>query len=313
MALQPPSPSGYALVPEGSLNGGALVLAVVRELRPKQWLKNGLIFFGLVYSLQLFNASLATRALLAFVVFCAISSAGYVFNDLRDIELDRRHPNKRLRPIAAGQLSIGMAAAIAAVLLVAGSALAAAIGLAFAGVCGAYIAVTLSYSLWWKNLVLIDIFCIAAGFVLRAIAGAVVIDVPISPWLYFCTLLGSLVIALGKRRSEMQDATAESFRPALEHYTTGFLDQLILLTATASVIAYSLYTFFAENTPRNHLIMLTIPVVLYGVFRYLFLVQVQGKGGNPEDLLLADKSLAASVVVFLAMSTAILYFQVAPR
>jgi len=309
VALQPPSPSSYALIPERSLRGGELVLAVILELRPKQWLKNGLIFFGLVYSLQLFNASLATRTLLAFVAFCAISSAGYVFNDLRDADLDRRHPTKRLRPIAAGQLSSRTAIALAGALLAAGSVLATSIGLAFAGVCAAYIGVTLSYSLWWKNVVLIDIFCIASGFVLRAIAGAVVIDVPISPWLYFCTLLGSLVIALGKRRSEMQDATAESFRPALEHYTTGFLDQLILLTATASVIAYSLYTFFAENAPRNHLMMLTIPVVLYGVFRYLFLVQVRGQGGSPEDLLLADRSLAASVVVFLAMSTAILYFQ----
>jgi 4-hydroxybenzoate polyprenyltransferase len=167
--------------------------------------------------------------------------------------------------------------------------------------------VTLTYSLWWKNVVLIDAFSIAAGFVLRAIAGAVVIDVPISPWLYFCTLLGSLVIALGKRRSEMQDARPAAHRPALESYTVAFLDQLILVTATASVMAYSLYTFFAENVPRNHLNMLTIPVVLYGVFRYLYLVQVRGKGGSPEDLLLNDRSLAASVVVFLVMTTAILY------
>jgi 4-hydroxybenzoate polyprenyltransferase len=304
---QPPSPSSYALAPQHSIGATATALAVVRELRPKQWLKNGLVFFGLVYSLQLFNPSLAGRAFLAFVVFSAISSAGYIFNDIRDAELDRLHPTKRLRPIAAGQLSPVTAAAVAGILMVGGFAVAVGLGLPFTITCAAYVAVTVSYSLWWKNVVLIDSFSIAAGFVLRAVAGAVVIDVPISPWLYLCTLLGSLVIALGKRRSEIQDAGAEAHRPALEYYTTGFLDQLILLTATASVMAYSLYTFFAENVPRNQLNMLTIPVVLYGVFRYLFLVQVRGKGGSPEDLLLGDRSLAASVVVFLVMTTVILY------
>ena len=284
----------------------------MRELRPKQWAKNGLLFFGIVYSLQLFNAPLVMRGVAGFVAFCCISSAGYIFNDLRDAELDRRHRTKRYRPIAAGLLAPGAAFAIGAILLAAGFAIAAGIGPAFVAVCFAYVLITASYSLWLKHIVLVDIFSIAAGFVIRAIAGAVVIDVPISPWLYLCTLLGSLVIALGKRRAEVNAASEDvpGARPALQHYPIAFLDLLVVMAATASVMAYSLYTFFAENLPRNHSMMLTIPVVLYGVFRYLYLVQVRGMGESPEEMLLADSGLAAAVAAFLLCSAAILYLPV---
>jgi 4-hydroxybenzoate polyprenyltransferase len=309
--VQPSPPPIYAPAAEARVRSAPLA-AIVRELRPKQWLKNGLLFFGLVYALELFNVPLVMRAAAGFVAFCCISSAGYIFNDLRDAELDRRHPTKRYRPVAAGLLAPGAAFAIGALLLAAGFALAAAIGPAFVGVCLAYVAITASYSLWWKHVVLLDIFAIAAGFVIRAIAGAVVIDVPISPWLYLCTLLGSLVIALGKRRSEVSEASVEppAARPALEHYPVVFLDLLIVMAATASVMAYSLYTFFAENMPRNHSMMLTIPIVLYGVFRYLYLVQVRGQGESPEELLLRDHSLAGAVAIFLLFSAAILYLPV---
>jgi 4-hydroxybenzoate polyprenyltransferase len=230
-------------------------------------------------------------------------------NDLRDAELDRQHPTKRYRPIAAGLLTPGTALAVGGGLLAVGFTIAAAIGPAFLAVCLAYVGITASYSLWLKHVVLLDIFSIAAGFVVRAIAGAVVIDVPISPWLYLCTLLGSLVIAVGKRRAEVKEATdnQHAARPALEYYPIAFLDLLIVMGATASIMAYSLYTFFAENMPRNHLMMLTIPIVLYGVFRYLYLVQVQGQGESPEDLLLRDRSLASAVAAFLLVSGAILY------
>jgi 4-hydroxybenzoate polyprenyltransferase len=231
-----------------------------------------------------------------------------VLNDLRDAQLDRLHPTKRYRPIAAGLITPATAMVIAAVLLAAGFAIAFALGPEFVAVCLTYVAITVSYSLWLKHIVLLDIFAIAAGFVIRAIAGAVIIDVPISPWLYLCTLVGSLVIALGKRRAEVRALQAESAtRPALEQYPILFLDLLIVMAATASVMAYSLYTFFAENMPRNHLMMLTIPVVLYGVFRYLYLVQVRGLGESPEELLLGDRSLAGAVVLFLLVSAAILY------
>jgi len=304
-----PLPPAYAPAAEAPARAGAPIRAIVRELRPKQWIKNGLLFFGIVYALELFNVPLLARAATGFVAFCCISSAGYILNDLRDAELDRKHPTKRYRPIAAGVLSPGLAFAIGAVLLAGGFAIAATIGTGFSLVCLAYVAITVSYSLWLKHVVLLDIFAIAAGFVIRAIAGATVIDVPISPWLYLCTLLGSLVIALGKRRSEVNDAGGSplSARPALEQYPLAFLDLLVVMAATASVMAYSLYTFFAENMPRNHAMMLTIPVVLYGVFRYLYLVQVRGIGESPEEVLLTDRSLAGAVAIFLLFSAAILY------
>jgi len=307
--MQPPAPPAYAPTAETVAQGGNLLGSIVRELRPKQWLKNGLLFFGIVYALELFNVPLLLRAAAGFAAFCCISSAGYLLNDLRDAELDRRHPTKRYRPIAAGLIAPGAALAVGGALVLLGFAIAIAIGPAFLVVCLAYVAITVSYSLWLKHVVLLDIFAIAAGFVIRAIAGAVVIDVPISPWLYLCTLLGSLVIALGKRRSEMSETheQPQAARPALEHYPIAFLDLLIVMAATASVMAYSLYTFFAENMPRNHAMMLTIPIVLYGVFRYLFLVQVRGLGESPEELLLGDRSLAATVAVFLLFSAAILY------
>lgn len=287
--------------------------AVVRELRPKQWLKNGLVFFGLIYAVEFTNIPLLVKALTAFAAFCCIASAGYVFNDLRDIELDRRHPTKRLRPIAAGLISPAFAGGLALALFSAGILLAANLGWPFVAICMGYVLLTASYSVWLKHLVILDVFAVSAGFVIRAVAGALAVDVPISPWLYVCTVLGSLVIALAKRRSELisLDEDAEAHRPALEHYTTEFLDQLVVIAATASVMAYSLYTFSAENVPKNHVMMITIPIVLYGVFRYLFLVKVRGLGGSPEELLLSDRSLALSVVLFVLMGAAILY--VSPR
>lgn len=292
----------------------SLPRAIIRELRPKQWLKNSLLFLGVLYALQFTNIPLLIHAFIGFAAFCCISSAGYVFNDLRDLDLDRMHPTKRFRPIAAGQLSTHAAYALASLLFLAGLGLAATLGPAFLAITAAYIFVTSSYSVWWKHVVLIDAFAISAGFVLRAVAGTVAVNVPMSPWLYVCTVLGSLVISFGKRRAEMaeMEQTAETHRPALEEYTVQFLDLLIVVTATASVMAYSLYTFSAENVPRNHMMMITIPVVLYGVFRYLFLVHVRGLGGSPEELLLRDRSLAAAVVLFLILSAGILYFSPRP-
>lgn len=310
--MQSPSPPAYAPA-QARASGSPVLVLVLHELRARQWLKNGLVFFALVYALQLVNPPLALRALAAFAAFCCISSAGYIFNDLRDLDLDRLHPTKRRRPIASGQLAATPAVVLGVVLLAAGFGTAGFLGLAFVGVCAAYLALTTSYSLWWKHVVLLDTFSIAAGFVLRTVAGAVAIDVPVSPWLYVCTVMGSLLIAFAKRRSEIAGAehSAEASRPALEHYTVEFLDQLIIVAATTSVIAYSLYTFVAEHAPRNHLLMLTIPVVLYGVFRYLYLVRVRRLGGSPEELLLHDRSLLAAVVLFFAVSIGVLYL--APR
>ncbi len=309
MRSSPTSPA-LAELSTHPVRTSSLSRAILRELRPKQWLKNGLLFFGLVYALHVFNVPLVTRALIAFAAFCLISSAGYVFNDLRDVELDRLHPTKRFRPIAAGLIPKPAASALAIALFLGGFGLAFTLGIPFLLCCLAYLVITASYSLWWKHVVLLDVFCIAAGFVVRAVAGAVAVGVPISPWLYVCTVLGSLVIALGKRRAEIlgMEDDAEAHRPALEHYTVAFLDHLVVITATASLMAYSLYTFSAENVPRNHMMMITIPIVLYGIFRYLFLLMVRGTGGSPEDLLLGDRSMMVAVVLFLLLSAGILYW-----
>ena len=307
--MQPSPRRTFPNAPSAERGSGPFWASVLREMRPKQWLKNGLLLFGLVYAREAMDYDRVQRALIAFAAFCLISSAGYIFNDLRDLQLDRLHPTKRFRPLASGAISPRVGSAVAITLLGLGGLLAWSLGWPFVASCLAYAAITGSYSLWLKHVVLLDAFGIAGGFVVRAVAGAIAVDVPVSPWLYVCTILGSLVIALGKRRSELGDDAfdAEAHRPTLENYTPGFLDQLIVITASASVMAYSLYTFFADNVPKNHLMMVTIPVVLYGVFRYLFLVQVKGRGGSPEELLLQDRSLATSVVLFLSLSGAILY------
>ena len=202
-----------------------------------------------------------------------------------------------------------LAATLAVALGAAGLALALALGTAFLLVASLYMLLTLTYSIWLKHLVLIDVFGISAGFVLRAVGGAVVIGVPVSPWLYVCTVLVSLFLGFGKRRNELElmEADAAGHRKNLEQYSVELLDQLILIVASVTIMAYSLYTFSAENLPRDHSMMMTIPLVLYGMFRYLYLVRVQRKGGAPEDLLLTDPGLLGTAIAWMALSVIILY------
>jgi 4-hydroxybenzoate polyprenyltransferase len=285
------------------------LLAVLRSVRPKQWPKNLLVFAGLVFTYNLLNAGMLTRVILAFVAFCALSSAGYLWNDLRDINADRLHPIKRHRPIASGLLPPMMAAGLGLVLGLAGLGLALTLGTSFALVAALYMLLTASYSIWLKHLVLIDVFGISAGFVLRAVGGAVVIGVPVSPWLYVCTVLASLFLALGKRRNELEvlESGAAGHRKNLEQYSLELVDQLIQIVASVTIMAYSLYTFTAENLPRDHSMMLTIPLVVYGLFRYLYLVRVKRQGGAPEDLLLTDPGLLGTAICWVGLSVAILY------
>jgi 4-hydroxybenzoate polyprenyltransferase len=283
--------------------------ALLRAIRPKQWSKNLLVFAGLVFTYNLLNPEMLGRVVAAFGIFCALSSAGYLWNDLRDVEADRLHPIKRRRPIASGQLPVPVAKVMAVLLAGVGLAGAFALGGPFSIVASLYLLLTISYSIWLKHLVLIDVFGIAAGFVLRAVAGAVVIGVPVSPWLYVCTVLGSLFLALGKRRNELEvmEAGAGGHRKNLEQYTLDLVDQLILIVASVTIMAYSLYTFTAENLPRDHSMMLTIPLVLYGVFRYLYLIRVKRKGGAPEDLFLTDPGLLGTAIAWAAVSVFVLY------
>jgi 4-hydroxybenzoate polyprenyltransferase len=268
-----------------------------------------LVFAGLVFTYNLLNPGMLSRVVLAFVAFCALSSAGYLWNDLRDAPADRLHPTKRRRPIASGQMSPAVAIVLAVALGAAGLGLALMLGTSFFLVASLYMLLTASYSIWFKHLVLIDVFGISAGFVLRAVGGAVVIGVPVSPWLYVCTVLVSLFIGFGKRRNELEvmEAGAASHRKNLEEYSVELLDQLILIVASVTIMAYSLYTFTAENLPSDHSMMLTIPLVVYGLFRYLYLVRVRHQGGAPEELLLTDPGLRWTAILWASLSVIVLY------
>jgi 4-hydroxybenzoate polyprenyltransferase len=303
---------GQAVRPASAPRVGALPAprAVIIALRPRQWTKNGLLFIALAFTLNLQEPGLLVRSVAAFACFCAVSSAGYLLNDVVDVEADRAHPTKRLRPIAAGQLPVPFALGLGLVLGLIGLAGAIVINPLLGVLALAYGLLTAVYSTTLKHLVLLDIFGIAGGFVLRAAAGAVAIDVPISPWLYIATLLGALLIALGKRRTELETLGVEAaigHRRNLESYSLDFIDQLILVVSSAALMTYALYTFSAENLPRNHAMMLTIPVVLYGLFRYLFLVREGDMGASPEELLFRDRPLLAAVAVWALLAVTILY------
>jgi 4-hydroxybenzoate polyprenyltransferase len=290
--------------------------AVVLSTRPKQWTKNLLVYLALFFTVnEAWDAadfgemlSLFGRATLAFVIFSALSGAVYLVNDLFDVERDRQHPKKRSRPIASGQVSQRVAWGVAGVLTATGLGAAFVMEPLFGAVAVAYIGTMAVYTSALKDVIVLDVFAISTGFVLRAVAGATVLEVPISPWLYICTGLGALFIALGKRRSELAlgGENAAGQRGTLEWYTTGVLDQFIVVVAASVILAYSLYTFTASNLPDNHTMMLTIPFVAYGLFRYMYLVHVTDLGESPEDLLISDAPLVASIMLWLATAATIL-------
>ena len=311
------APAGGAApaVPAGGAGGGgaggagATARALLESLRPRQWPKNAVVLVGLVFSLEVRQPPQVARAVAATLLFCLLSGAVYLLNDLLDADKDRRHPLKRARPIAAGRLAPPLAAGAAAAALAVGLGAALRLSPAFAAVALAYLAVQAAYLGGLKHVVLLDVMALAAGFVLRAVAGAVVVGVPISPWLYVCTMLLALFLALGKRRQELVllAAGAAGHRPALEAYTLPLLDHLLQAVTTSLLVAYMLYTFFAETLPRTRAMMLTIPFVLYGLFRYLYLVHARGEGGSPEDVLLRDRPLAACILLWVAAVLAALY------
>ncbi|MDP3046783.1 MAG: decaprenyl-phosphate phosphoribosyltransferase [Chloroflexota bacterium] len=290
---------------------------LLKTMRPKQWTKNALVFIGFIFTLNqkwtLFSPTMwdwLARTLVAFVLLCAVSSAVYILNDVLDIDKDRAHPVKRNRPLPAGRITPHQA--IAAMLVLLGVALPVSFLLAplFGLVVVGYYVLMVAYSLWLKHMVLIDIFTIAGGFVLRAVAGAVVIDVAISPWLFVCTLLGALFIGFGKRRHELLllNNGASNHRQILAEYTPDLLEQIITIVISSTVMAYSLYTFSAENLPKNHAMMLTIPFALYGAFRYLYLIHLRNEGGSPEEMLLKDRPILVDIALWGLSVMAILYF-----
>ena len=245
-----------------------------------------------------------------FAVLCLAASAVYVINDLADLEADRAHPAKRNRPLASGALPISAGRVLPVVLLAVAVPAAFSLSLPFGLITLAYIAQNLLYSFWLKHVPIVDVLVLASGYVLRVAGGVTLITVErFSPWLYICTTLLALFMGFGKRRAEMVTLAegANVHRRVLDGYSLPLLDQLIVIVSACTIMAYSLYTFSAENLPANHLMMLTIPFVIYGIFRYLLLVQVQNAGGAPDELLLSDRPLLATVALWGVAAVAILY------
>jgi 4-hydroxybenzoate polyprenyltransferase len=285
--------------------------ALVVSLRPHQWTKNLFVFAALAFSKHLFEPDAALRALLAFAVFCALSGASYVLNDLLDLEQDRRHPVKRLRPLASGAISRALAGASAVVLALLALAAALWLGPRFALAALLYAALQVAYSLALKHLVILDVLSIAIGFVLRAVAGALAIAVVFSDWLVVCTLLVALFLALAKRRHELVtlDAAAVSHRRILAEYSPYLLDQMVSVVTASCLTAYAFYTLAPDTIEkyRTERLSLTIPFVIYGIFRYLYLVHGKAKGGSPSDLLLTDRPLLVAVALWAVAVVAIVY------
>ncbi len=283
---------------------------LIKTLRPKQWSKNLFIFAALVFDLKLFQAAPLLRTVAGFVLFCLLSSTIYLINDLVDIEKDRQHPVKRNRPLAAGELSPSVAVLAAIGIGVVCVPLSFMLELYFGGIAVSYVILMIVYSFFLKNTVIVDVMTIAAGFVLRVAAGVVLVHVErFSPWLYVCTTLLALFIAIGKRRNELAllKGNANTHRAILDEYSLSFIDEMISIISAATLIAYSLYTFSAENLPKNHTMMLTTPFVLYGLFRYLYLIHVRGEGGAPEEIVIKDKPLIINMVLWALAVILILY------
>jgi 4-hydroxybenzoate polyprenyltransferase len=281
------------------------------SLRPHQWTKNLAVFAALALSKHLFEPEPLRRSLLAFVLFCALSGAVYLLNDVADFERDRLHPLKRLRPIARGALPRRAAALLAVGLAIASAGASLVLGPLFASCAVAYLILNLLYSFYLKDAVILDVLCISLGFVLRAVAGAVAIGVVISEWLLVCTLLLALFLALAKRRHELVNlgAGAAGHRKALSEYSPYLLDQMISVVTASTLTAYAFYTLAPETVAkyRTDRLAWTIPFVLYGIFRYLYLVHQKEQGGSPTDILITDRPLLVTVALWAAAIVLIVY------
>jgi 4-hydroxybenzoate polyprenyltransferase len=288
-----------------------MLKALIKTMRPRQWTKNGFIFFGLIFDKQLFLPEPFFRTVLGFSLFCLISSAVYLFNDITDVEADRNHPVKKFRPIASGKLPVSVAGSVALLITAVTIPLGYILSPGFALILATYLIINLLYSRWLKHMAILDVLILSSGFVLRVAAGITLIA-PVerfSPWLYVITVLFSLYIALGKRRAELsllaQEASAH--RRVFEGYTLPLLDQYITIISSTTIVAYSLYSFSAPNLPQNHTMMLTIPFVVYGIFRYLQLIQTGHAAGAPDEVALKDRPLQITVLLWGLTVLAIFY------
>lgn len=287
-----------------------MITALLKTMRPRQWTKNVFIFAALVFDKQLFVVDSLLRTLAGVALFCLVSSSVYIFNDIADVEADRQHPDKKNRPIASGKLPLGVAWAAGIIFVALVFSLAWLLSPGFEFVVVFYFLMNMAYSKWLKHIAILDVLIIAAGFVLRVHAGVTLIAVErFSPWLYVVMTLLSLFLGFGKRRAELALLAkgAGSHRKVFEGYTLPLLDQYIMIVSGMTIVAYSLYTFSAPNLPENHSMMLTIPFVVYAIFRYLFLVEVKHSGGAPEEILLSDRPFQISMVLWAITVLGIFY------
>ena len=287
-----------------------MIIGLIKTMRPKQWVKNIFIFAPLVFDVKLFNLRYLIQTGAGFVLLCLISGAVYIINDLADIEKDRQHPKKRNRPLASGQLGTSTAVIAAVVIPLVTLVLGFLLHPAFGAVLTGYLLLQIVYSFWLKNVVIIDVMIIAAGFVLRVAAGVPLVEAKrFSPWLYVCMTLLALLIGFGKRRHELVllKENANMHRQSLQEYNLSLLDHAISIVTASTLLAYALYTFSAEGLPPNHAMMLTIPFILYGIFRYLYLIHVKGMGGAPEEIVLSDRPLQATVVLWSLSVIIVMY------
>jgi 4-hydroxybenzoate polyprenyltransferase len=311
MARRPPSELAFTEAsPAGEASSRSAASNLLISLRPQQWTKNLIVFGGLLFGRQLLDSGSVLKAGAAFAVFCALSGVVYLINDVADRERDRQHPFKRHRPVASGALSPSTALGAAAVLAIAATGAAVTLGARFAVIAVTYVILQVLYSAWLKHLVIIDVLTLAFGFVLRAVAGAVVINVEISHWLLTCTMLLALFLALSKRRHELilLAEGATSHRRILQEYTPYLLDQMIGVVTASTLMAYIFYTISPETTQKfGPYLGLTVPFPIYGIFRYLYLVHQKEGGGSPSEMLLTDKPLLACVALWAITVAVVIY------
>lgn len=284
---------------------------LIRTMRPRQWFKNVFVFPGLIFDQQLDQLDSLLTVIVTFWLVSMVASTIYIINDLVDIERDRLHPTKRLRALPSGQLPVALAITAALILPTIALLVSLLLAVELTAVLLAYLALHLAYSFWLKNIVLIDVFAIAGGFILRVVAGVVVIEVTnFSPWLYVCAGLLALFLAIGKRRQEliMLEDVAADHRATYRDYNLALLDDMLRMVTTGSVITYMLYTIESQTIRSSgHRMLLTVPFVVYGIFRYLYLIHVRGEGSAPDELVLKDIPLMITGALWVASVCIVLY------
>ncbi|NIM90431.1 MAG: decaprenyl-phosphate phosphoribosyltransferase [Candidatus Aminicenantes bacterium] len=288
-----------------------MIKDIIRSMRPHQWTKNFFIYAALIFSQNIFNLPLLLKTTIAFSAFCLISSALYVFNDLKDLEEDKLHPLKSKRPIASGKIKKSTALLMIVILGLLGFSSAFTLNKNYFIIILVYFLIQMAYSLKLKHIVILDVFVVALGFLIRVVAGGLAIEVSLSSWLLICTILLALFLALSKRRHELVllEDEASDHRPILEEYSPYLLDQMIAVVTASTVIAYCLYTISEETVTKfgTSNLIFTVPFVLYGIFRYLYLIHQKSEGGSPEALIIKDKPLLIDIFLWIAAAVIILY------